>query len=337
MAIARIDEFIEKLTPLTTIKDIKALCNQELDYLRKELDLKILYSNEGFPCGVEGDARRLNTQVSKYRKAIQEIKCNSRNSKKQIYDGIEVRKHKALEYFNLTKYERKDCSIRRRKRVYDDKSDRKSFNAIEVIDTSFKLLESNSYINKVAGLYLLTGRRHAEILITGKFDKTCFDLDINNLTSDWINNDIYSGLFSGQVKLKGQVGTPYNIPLLAPLELIQDSINWLRENKPHQPGDRPKGSKELGLKVRKVFQENNLLPLPTGKDLYLNPHNLRSAYSAICWQLFKKSEARLNCTEDLFVKEIMGHLEETTESAQAYLDYELNETEADKLVDRYYE
>jgi hypothetical protein len=92
----------------------------------------------------------------------------------------------------------------------------------------------------------------------------------------------------------------------------------------------------LGLKVRKIFQDSQLLPIPAGKDDYLNPHNLRSAYSAICWQLYRNSFVALNCTEDIFVKAIMGHLEESTQSAQAYLDYELNQCEVTKLIHKYY-
>ena len=152
---------------------------------------------------------------------------------------------------------------------------------------------------------------------------------------DWLEYDVESTLFSGQVKRKGNDDQPYNIPILAPLNTIQDGIDWLRANKPNQPGQRPKGSKELGIKVRKVFQETGLLPLPSGKDTYLNPHNLRSAYAAICWQLYKQSDKGLNCTEDLFVKAIMGHLEESTQSAQSYLDYELSAVDAEKLRARF--
>ena len=272
MAIARIDEFIEQLKPLTTLKEIKALCNKELDYLRDELSIDTKYSKSGFPISVVGDARRLN---------------------------------------------------------------RHSFDAVAVIEKALELLESFSYISKIAGLYLLTGRRHEEILITGKFDEPFFDTANESLISEWLDYDIESALFSGQVKRKSKEDIPYNIPLLAPLDTIQTVIEWLRINKPHNPGQRPKGSKELGEKVRKIFQDSKLLPIPSGKDVYLNPHNLRSAYSAICWQLFRNSEAIYNCTEDLFVKEIMGHVEQTTESAQSYLDYELDHTEVEKLLNYY--
>ncbi len=336
MAIARIDEFIEKLTPLTRINDIKALCNQELDYLRKKLGIETIYSTLGYPIGVTGDARRLKTQVSSYRNAIKKLKTNSKNSLTVINNGRKDRSHKALKFFNLENYEKKDVAKRDRARVTQDKTNRPSFDAIAVIDKALSLLESNSYINKVAGLYLLTGRRHEEILITGFFETSYFNRDEDSLISEWLELDIESALFSGQVKRKGNTDIPYNIPILAPLEIIQNKIEWLRINKPHQPGQRPKGSKELGLKVRKEFQDNNLLPIPSGKDTYLNPHNLRSAYAAICWQLYRQSESVMNCTEDIFIKVIMGHNEDSTLSAQSYQDYELNECEIKKLINRYY-
>ncbi|HEY9772122.1 MAG TPA: telomere resolvase [Coleofasciculaceae cyanobacterium] len=335
MAIARIDKFIEQLKPLTTLKEIKALCNHELDYLRDELSIDTKYSKSGFPISVFGDARRLKTQISAYRKAIKNLETNYRNSMSQVVNGESVRVHKALRYFNLAKHEKNDVNTRDHTRVRQDKTNRHSFDAVAVIEQALELLESFSYISKIAGLYLLTGRRHEEILITGKFDEPIFDSASDSLISEWLDYDIESALFSGQVKRKSKEDTPYNIPLLAPLDTIQTVIEWLRINKPHKPGQRPKGSKELGEKVRKIFQDTKLLPIPSGKDIYLNPHNLRSAYSAICWQLYRSSEATYNCTEDLFVKEIMGHVEQTTESAQSYLDYELDHTEVEKLLNYY--
>ena len=323
MPIARIDEFIEKLKPLTRISDIKPLCESELHYLRTELDIFEIHSDEGHPMGVHGDARRLKTQVSAYRNAIKELPTNSKNSVSKIKNGRKVRFHKALRFFNLTDYEKQDVNQRDRARVTSDKIDRPSFDAIAVIKKAKSLLKSNSYISKVAGLYLLTGRRHGEILITAKFDNPLFDTDSDPILDRWLQNDIDSALFSGQTKRKGNDEIPYNIPLLAPLETIVEAIDWLRVNKPHEPGQRASGSKELGSKVKKEFQKSKLLPPPSGKEGSISPHNLRSAYCAICWSLYRKSKYASRCTEDLFVKSIMGHLEDSTESAQSYLDYEL--------------
>ena len=332
MAIARIDEFIKQLKPLTRLNEIRVVCNQELDYLRNELDIETTYSNNGYPDGVKGDARRLKTQVSAYRKAIDSLDVNSKNAVSKIINGEKVYKHKALKYFNLAKHEKNDVNTRDRSRVRLDKTNRHSFDAVAVIKQAKELLHSNSYISKVAGLYLLTGRRHEEILITGKFEYPLFDTQDETLISEWLEFDIESSLFSGQVKRKSKLDIPYNIPLLAPLGDIKVAIEWLRVNKSHVPGQRSKGSKELGFKVRKFFQDTELLPIPSGKDVYLNPHNLRSAYCAICWQLYRNSEATYNCTEDIFIKAIMGHTEETTQSAQSYLDYELDNIEVEKLL-----
>ena len=335
MAIARLEEFISQLKPLTNEQEIKILCNQELDYLRKELNIKTIFSESGYPKGVEGDARRLKVQVSQYRNKIKNLATNVNNSYSKIKNGEKIYLHKALKFFNLEDYEKQDVTRRDRSRVTKDKTNRPSFDAVKVIDTSLSLLDSESYISKVAGLYLLTGRRHEEILITGRFDNPFFDTDTDSLIDEWLQYGIESALFSGQVKRKGNDDLPYNIPLLAPLDTIQNAIEWLRTNKPHNPGQRPKGSKELGLKVRKEFQDPQLLPLPSGKDVYLNPHNLRSAYCAICWQLYRNSDYAFRCTEDLFVKAIMGHTEDSTESAQSYLDYELSNEDLDNLLDYY--
>ena len=329
MAIARIEEFIANLKPLTKVSDIKILCNQELDYLRRELGIKVKFSEHGYPIGVDGDARRLKTQVSAYRSAIKSLSTNSKNATAKIKNGRQVYLHKALRYFNLADYEKSDVTKRDRSRVRQDKTDRPSFDAVAVVEKAIDLLKSESYVSLVAGLYLLTGRRHGEILITGKFDNPLFDTPNDPIVDEWLDYEMESALFSGQTKRKNNEDIPYNIPLLAPLEIVQEAIAYLREHKPHKPGQRPKGSKELGIKVRKEFSE--LLPIPSGKDSYLNPHNLRSAYSAICWQLYRASEYSTRCTEDIFVKAIMGHTEDTTESAQSYLDYEIIDADLDKL------
>lgn len=111
MAIARIEEFINQLTPLTTIKDIKALCQIELDYLRNALAIVTTYSDEGYPVGVTGDARRLKTQVSAYRTAIKGLKTNSKNAVAIVKDGRQVRVHKALKFFNLADYEKEMSAL----------------------------------------------------------------------------------------------------------------------------------------------------------------------------------------------------------------------------------
>ena len=333
MAIARIEEFIAMLKPLTKVGDIKIICNQELDYLRRELAIKIKFSDHGYPVGVDGDARRLKTQVSAYRKAIKSLPTNGKNSTAKIRNGRQVYQHKALGFFNLADYEKSDVTRRDRSRVRQDKTDRPSFDAVAVIEQAKELLKSDSYVSKVAGLYLLTGRRHGEILVTGKFDNPSFDTPTDPILDEWLEFDMEAALFSGQTKRKNNRDLPYNIPILTPLEVITEAIAWLRENKPHKPGQRPKGSKELGVKVRKEFQDTELLPIPSGKDDYLNPHNLRSAYSAICWQLYRASEYSTRCTEDIFIKAIMGHTEDTTESAQSYLDYEIAGAGLEKLLD----
>lgn len=332
MALARIDEFLALLQSVTKVGELKTLCNEELDYLRRELDIQVKFSEHGYPVGVEGDARRLKTQVSAYRNAIKSLSTNSKNSTYKIKQGRKVSQHKALKYFNLADYEKQDVNTRDRTRVTQDKTNRPSFDAVAVIERANRLLESSSYVSKVAGLYLLTGRRHGEILITGKFDHSLKDSEDEPILDRWLEFGIESALFSGQTKRKNNEDLPYNIPILAPLETVTEAIAHLREHKPHEPGQRPKGSKELGVKVRKEFQDSNLLPIPSGKDDYLNPHNLRSAYSAICWQLYRSSEYSTCCTEDIFIKAIMGHTEDTTESAQSYLDYEITGADLEKLL-----
>ncbi len=73
----------------------------------------------------------------------------------QVVNSELVRVHKALRYFNLAKYEKNDVNTRDRARVRQDKTNRHSFDAVVVIEQALELLESESYVSKVARLYLL--------------------------------------------------------------------------------------------------------------------------------------------------------------------------------------
>lgn len=332
MAIARIEEFISQLEGANSDK-YQQLCAIELDYLRSCLSIKPVFNAEGYPIAVEGGSvSGLKKQVSLYRNAIRDVELTEKNSDSTVKNGQRVRIHKALKYFNLEDYEKDVVKQQRLARDKKDKSDRPSFDAISVIEKAESLLAARSYVARLAGLYVLTGRRHGELMQTAQFDGTGLSC---NLLQQRYEDTSYHVLFSGQQKTtkKGLVkkqdiygmvkhsDVPYKIPLLCEKEKAQNAIAWLRENRPCPLDKRPPGSKELGVKTKKEF--SRLL-----KDV--TPHKLRSAYCAMVWSIYRHSGTK-NPTEDLVIDLITGHSSDTTESAQAYMDYELNESDATSL------
>ncbi|MCC0179808.1 hypothetical protein I4641_22990 [Waterburya agarophytonicola K14] len=332
MAIARIEEFISKIEEANSDK-YQQLCAIELDYLRSCLGIKPVFNSEGYPIAVQGGSvSGLKKQVSLYRNAIRDVELNDRNSDSTVKNGQRVRIHKALRFLNLQDYEKDEVKQQRLARDRKDKSDRPSFNAIAVIKKAESLLTAKSYVARLAGLYVLTGRRHGELMQTAQFNGTGLSC---NLLQRRNEDTSYHVLFSGQQKTtkKGLVkkqdiygmvkhsDVPYKIPLLCEKEKAQNAIAWLREYYPCPLDKRAKGSKELGVKTKKEF--SLLLPDVT-------PHKLRSAYCAMVWSIYRHSGTK-NPTEDLVIDLITGHSSDTTESAQAYMDYELDESSAASL------
>jgi hypothetical protein len=319
MALSRELQFISQLTELLTENDIKVLCENELEYLRDKLGIQPVFNHNGLPVGTNKNSSILKTQITKYRNAIRDnIVLTDNNSDSIIKNGEYVRIHKALRYFNLADYEKMNVAQQKINKTTSDKSDLISFEGQAYINKSLELLDSESYISRLTGLLALTGRRHSEIMQTANFKDTglsCVYIphNLSQIKKGRIEDTVYHLLFEGQVKttFKGEVKTsdkfglfihkdvPYKIPLLCEKELILESIQWLRINKPNPISELVKGSKELGLKVRKEYSD--ILPI---RDL--KPHTLRSAYCSCIWALYEKSsETRI--TQDLFFNMITGH------------------------------
>lgn len=332
MALNRVEEFITKLTLLEDEQAIKTLCYLEVDYLRSELGIKPILNNEGYPVDCEGNATTLRKQLTYYRNAVRDLPATVNNSDRSVKKGQIVLTHKALKFLKLADYENDNANRQQLQRNLTDKGNRPSFDPVAVIEKALELLNSNSYISKVAGLYVLTGRRHGELMQSAKFSQT--GLSCNLLTRGY-EDSAYFALFEGQQKTskKGQIkkvdrygltkqdAVPYKIPLLCPIELVQEQIEWLRKNHYQESGKRAKGSKELGQKVKKEF--SNLLP-------DINPHKLRSVYTTMVWEIYKDS-GEFKPTEDLFIDHVTGHSSETTESANAYMDYALDSNTANEF------
>jgi hypothetical protein len=295
----------------------------------------------------------IKQQCVVYRNAIKSLPLTPQNS--YYFDnsnGDIVTRHLALKYFNINKIEKLHRVKQSIKRSRDDQRNRPYFNPIQAINKAIELLDSKSYIDKILGLYLLTGRRHTEILATLKIHQFDNDTVVDELIEDWLLEGINTIVISGLVKQKDK---PYTIeheliPVLYNPKKIEETINWLRENKPQTKlydyyqewnntgkksikKPRVTGSKELGERCKKHFE--SIIPSPSGKDgEYLNPHNLRSAYCAILYELYNMSEFKTNdCNFMIFVSAIIRHKSVTNENSEAYDDYSLNGEDIAKLIE----
>jgi hypothetical protein len=170
-------------------------------------------------------------------------------------------------------------------------------NVDAILEKAKELLSGGQY-KKLAGLALLTGRRTAEIALTGEFLP--------------VEGNEFAALFSGQLKTKGKETKPYKIPLLAPFseikaahESLKKQLDWSATATPDSANRRL--SKELGLYAKEHFA---LL----GENIA--PHDLRKAYAAITfYQSGEKESYRV------FAAKILGHSGNNTLTTETYTKY----------------
>jgi integrase len=183
------------------------------------------------------------------------------------------------------------AKIRKRAEKYTNKVQMRTetggqieIDAAACISVAKGLISSESYLERVVGLLLLTGRRSAEILKTAKFEA--------------VTGKTKTVLFAGQLKKKGETDSPYQIPILAGTRETFKALNSIRAAKPEfaelsEMELNQKCANGLNKYCKKHFAD--LL----GSDC--TPHDLRKAYAAIAYKATKNQSFRM------FAKAILGH------------------------------
>ena len=234
-----------------------------------------------------------------------------RNYLRASLDGLEVEGKLvlglALDILRLSKKQQQQYDLDRIKRVI---AHRKNLRAItnvgKYLAISRALLSSNSsYLDLVIGLAALSGRRTAEIACSASFE---YDSD-------------QSVVFSGQLKLKARQLFSYAIPVLhQPKELIK-TLHKLRLAKPELVGQTIKfhdnASSSLNHKVKKYYA-GCFEGAPKPKDL-------RSIYAELCFALFCERDKVATIAKNQYFSHILGHGENDLSTADAYVDFYLND------------
>jgi hypothetical protein len=172
------------------------------------------------------------------------------------------------------------------------------------------LLASDDWAEIPVGLALCTGRRLAEILVTGIFeDATAFTV-----------------IFSGQVKRKDRLMVPYEIPTLAPASLVLSALQRVRRLVDVSQVDEKQVSRVYGKQVSEAAERQlgTLIPARTGRD-GLFAHLFRSVYPTIACFWFQPPWVQ----EIHYRAHILGHWHIVSPQVQA------GDTEKD-LVKRKY-
>jgi hypothetical protein len=189
-----------------------------------------------------------------------------------------------------------------------------------LIQKASELLSSGMRYKVAAGLLLLTGRRTAEIFLTGNFAPATKSNKVE---------------FSGQVKKRDAENIAkskaYKIPVLIDSSKIIDANNWLK-NQYNGLNIAPKSktptpifadiadvnkriSKDLGKTIKIEFSEF------LGADV--TPHDLRKAYAAITYFLNSEKYKDLNSFRE-HAKNVLGHSDTGANSTtETYIKYKI--------------
>jgi len=172
-----------------------------------------------------------------------------------------------------------------------------------IVSKAIELLSSEKWPDLVAALGVLTGRRPGEVLKTAIFEP----------------KTMYSVIFTGQLKRRGDPLPPYEIPTLCQASAVIDALARLRAALDTSSMEVSAATRKYSPLVQEAanrhFQE--LIPARHGKD-DLYGHLFRSVYPRIaCFWYAPPTIADMH-----FMATIQGHTDffelETEEARQSY-------------------
>jgi hypothetical protein len=157
-----------------------------------------------------------------------------------------------------------------------------------VVEVGCALLASEDWAEIVVGLALCTGRRLAEILVTGSFTEA----------TD------YTVIFAGQLKTKERMVVPYEIPTLAPASKVLSAVERVRGMLDLAGIDEKQVSRVYGRAVNEAAERrlSLLIPARTSRQA-LFAHLFRSIYPTIACFWFQPAWVQ----EIQYRAHILGH------------------------------
>jgi hypothetical protein len=225
---------------------------------------------------------------------------NPKNQKKE-HIGLKVCNLPEAEWVHMNAVSQGQVQSREVKLIDDPEA---------VVACGRALLASDDWAEIPVGLALCTGRRLAEILVTGSF----------------VEATDFTVVFSGQLKTREREMVPYEIPTLAPASLVLSALERVRRLVDVSQVDAQHVSRVYGKQVSEAAERRlgSLLPTRSGRDS-LFAHLFRSIYPTIACFWFQPSWVQ----EIHYRAHILGHWHIVSPQVQA------GDTEAD-LVKRKY-
>jgi hypothetical protein len=262
-----VQDFIEQLQSLESAEAIELLCRNEVEMLER-----------GYGTGTNSTINYL----SKYRTAIAQATEQGKlpmteetsfffKGRKQTGEPIQALQHLA---FDLMRYDN-SVYLSNRKQTNIGNNERQDnpqpFNPDRYLAKATELLQSQEPETLAAGIAAVTGRRHTEVAVSGRFSPT---------------RHSYLLTFDGQLKKADPIA--YTILTLLPAQAVLDAIDRFRAFPQVQAlagltsADREVAAfrARVNTRVRQHFQDSHILPLLPGFQS-VSVHRLRAAYARV--------------------------------------------------------
>lgn len=175
--------------------------------------------------------------------------------------------------------------------------------AVETISTLSAEDDKSKWVNVAIALMLVTGRRQAEVMCSGRFSPA---------TDSTV-------MFSGQLKTKNRESQPYEIPVLAPVDKVVEAMAWL-EAKGKRQSD-PK--KAHNLYSRYISEGCTKLNRQGLMEVTFVPEGVEPAKlkAHMCRQIYAQIVAK-SCPQGMkpktYIGMILGHGEFDSSTADSY-------------------
>ena len=262
-----VQDFIGQLQSLESAEAIEQLCRNEVEMLER-----------GYGAGTNSTINYL----SKYRTAVAQATEQGKlpmteetsfffKGRKQTGEPIQALQHLA---YDLMRYDN-SIYLSNRKQTNIGNNERQDnpqpFNPDRYLGKAAQLLQSQEPETLALGIAAVTGRRHTEVAVSGRFSQT---------------QHSYLLTFEGQLKKADPIA--YTILTLLPAEQVLEAIDRFRGFPPVQAlagltsADREVAAfrARVNTRVRHHFQDTQILPLLPGFQS-VSVHRLRAAYARV--------------------------------------------------------
>ncbi|MEP0914196.1 hypothetical protein NDI45_25135 [Leptolyngbya sp. GB1-A1] len=262
-----VQDFIEQLQSLESAEAIELLCRNEIEMLER-----------GYGKGTNSTTNYL----SDYRRAVAQATEQGNlplteetsfffKGRKRTGEPIQALQHLA---FDLMRYDN-SVYLANRKQTNVGNNERQDnpqpFNLDRYLEKAIELLQSQEPETLAVGIAAVTGRRHTEVAVSGRFFPT---------------RHSYLLSFEGQLKKADPIA--YTILTLLPAQAVLEAIDRFRGFSQVQAlagltsADREVAAfrARVNTRVRQHFQDTHILPLLPGFQS-VSVHRLRAAYARV--------------------------------------------------------